>query len=131
MGTQVAGQKKGPVVTLILVILVALFFIVKQAIPKKYYYTADLKCESCGNVFQQKIAAGITFPIKCPKCENKSAYQAIKCLDCGEVFTMKPVPIAPGAPEEMMPPEMEMPKCPKCGSMNLGPVFEREKATSK
>jgi len=126
MAIQTAGQKKGPAVILVLVILVALFFIVRQAMPKKYYYTTDLKCESCGNVFQQKIASGTAFPIKCPKCGKRTAQRAMKCLDCGEIFAMKPLPVAPGAPEEMMPPEMEMPKCPKCGSMNLGSVSEQK-----
>ena len=128
MVIKTAGQKKGPVVILVLIILVALFFIIKQAMPKKYYYTTDFKCESCGEVFQKKIAGGTTFPIKCPKCGERTAYRAMKCLECGEVFTIKPVPIAPGAPEEMMPPEMmEIPKCSKCGSMNLGPVSEPKK----
>ena len=122
MAIQTAGQKKGPAAILGLIILVALFFIIKQAMPKKYYYTADLKCESCENVFQQKIASGIILPIKCPKCGKRTAYRAMKCLACGEVFT-----IHPPKPGEMPSPEMEMPKCPKCGSTNLGPVFERTK----
>ena len=131
MAIETAGQKKGPAVILVLIILVALFFIVKQAMPKKYYYTTDLKCESCGAVFQQKIASGTAFPIKCPKCGEITAQKAMKCLDCGEIFTMKPPPVAPGAPGEMIPPEMEMPKCPKCGSMNLGPVSEPVKPVSE
>ena len=119
MVAQTSAQSKAPLIILIIIILVALSFIVKQAIPKKYYYTADLKCESCGEVFQQKIASGTTFPVKCPKCRKKTAYRAIKCLDCGEIFTIHPT-----RPGEMPHPEMEMPKCPKCGSMNLGQVFE-------
>ena len=119
---QTSAQSKTPLVILIVIILVALSFIVKQAMPKKYYYTADLKCESCGAVFQQKIAAGTIFPVKCPKCGKKTVYRAVKCLDCGEIFAVHPPKL-----EEMPYPEMMMPKCPKCGSMNLGRVFEPKK----
>ncbi len=122
MAAQTSGQSKAPLLILIIIIIVALSFIIKQAMPKKYYYTADLKCESCGAVFQQKIASGTTFPIKCPKCGKKTAYRAVKCLDCGTIFT-----IHPPKPGEMPSPEMEMPKCPKCGSTNIGPVFEAKK----
>ena len=119
MVAQTSGQNKAPLVILVVIILVALFFIIRQAMPKKYYYTAELKCESCGEVFQQKIAGGTTFPVKCPKCGKKTVYGVVKCLDCGETFT-----IHPPKPGEMPSPEMEMPKCPKCSSMNLGSAFE-------
>ena len=103
-------------VILVLIIIVALVMIIKNALPKKYYYTTDLKCESCGEVFQKGIVSGTTFPVRCPKCGNKEAYHALKCLDCGEIFIFK----------EELPMEMMMPKCPKCGSTNIGSVTPPE-----
>lgn len=117
--------KKNPKVGVILVMVIGIFlvFTYQRMKPKKYYYTTDFKCEQCDNVFNTKIYGGQKLPLKCPKCGKAEAYRAIKCTDCGFVFTMKPQtpPKGPGGP-----PMMDMPKCPKCGSIKLGHVTPRE-----
>jgi predicted RNA-binding Zn-ribbon protein involved in translation (DUF1610 family) len=68
----------------------------------------------CGNAFEaseEKLnklrGDGISMadmpPIKCPKCGQESAYVAIKCEKCGNVFI----------PNYDNPAEYD--KCPKCG----------------
>ena len=119
--------KKNPAVgfTLTVVILIALFIAIKGIMPKKYSYIADLKCDSCGNVFEKKLTTGIKLPVKCQKCGKANAYRAIKCQECGEIFTMKPPPMPARGQAAPPMPMMDMPKCPKCGSMKLGVVTQR------
>ncbi len=124
-----ANWKKNPKIGVILVVVIAIFvgMTYQKMKPKKYYYTTDFKCEQCENVFNAKIYGGQKLPLKCPKCDKAAAYRALRCTDCGFVFTMKPQvpPKGPGAGGPPMP-MMDMPKCPQCGSMKLGPVTPRE-----
>ena len=125
-----ANWKNSPIagIVLALVIVIALAFVVKNAMPKKYSYTADLKCELCDAVYQAKVFSGERPPYKCIECGKKAAYRALRCMDCGEIFIQKPVVYAEDmSEEERMKQEMEMmePKCPECDSRNLGSVTPR------
>ena len=117
--------RKNPKVGVILVVVIGIFlvFTYQRMKPKKYYYTTDFNFQQCHNLFNTKIYGGQKLPLKCLKCGKAAAYRAIKCTDCGFVFTMKPQtpPKGPGGP-----PMMDMPKCPQCGSIKLGPVTPRE-----
>ncbi len=135
--------KQNPMVGVVAVIITiaAIAFMVKTMMPKKYYYTADLKCEECGYVFQERLYGGQPFPVKCPECGANAAYSAVKCMDCGEIFIVKPVELFPKleegrepTPEEMARMEeamMGMPKCPKCSSVNIGSVRKIEGAKAE
>jgi len=125
----VVSWKQNPVVGVILVvvILIALIFIIKGMVPKKYYYTADLKCEGCEAIYKMKIAAGEKFPLKCKECGKKAAYRALQCMECGDIFIIKPIEFTKDRPMDMM---EEMPKCPECGSYNIGSI-KREPEESK
>ena len=114
-------KDKMKAIVLIVVIVLSLAFITKRLIPKKYTYMADVMCDSCDAVYQTKIVSGQRFPIKCKECGIKSAYRAYRCRDCEHIFIIKPVVRKKG---EMPTPgmEMEMYKCPKCSSMNIGSV---------
>lgn len=115
-------------VVLVLVIGLALAFVVKSAMPKKYSYTADLKCELCDAVYRDKVYSGQRPPYECTECGKESAYRALRCQDCGEIFVQKPVEYPEGMSEEdRLKQEMEMmePKCPECNSSNLGSVTPR------
>ena len=119
--------KKNPAVGVVLAIVIisALAIAIKGVIPKKYSYMADLKCDACGNVFEKKLTTGVKLPVKCSKCGKAAAYRAIKCQDCGEIFTIKPALMPAGGTAVPPMPMMDMPKCPKCGSMKLGVVTQR------
>ena len=119
----------------VIIIIIAVSFTVKRMMPKKYYYTSNLKCEACNDIFQQKLYGGQRFPVKCQKCGKQAAYRALKCMTCGEVFLSKPIEM----PElkkgeeptpEMMEMLMDMPKCPKCGSFDIGSVNEPERPSA-
>jgi len=64
-------------------------------------------------------AGRIEFPIVSPYSKKKTAYRAHKCGECGTVFAYNPPP-PPESPEEIPPPDYFMPKCPVCGSIDLG-----------
>ncbi len=113
-------EKLMPVI-LVIIILAALGFIVKQAIPKKPSYTAILVDVKAKKIFKQEMIAGqqITYPVKSPYSGEKTAYLVYKCTKCGTIFAY--VPYIPKSPEEeaAMNPELMMPKCPKCGSIEV------------
>ena len=134
-----SNWKQNPIVGVVavVVIIVAVAFTIKAMMPKKYYYTADFKCEKCEAVFAKKIYSGQPFPIECATCGEAAAYSAVKCMDCGEVFVIKPM-MPEGIPElkegEEPTPEMMammedamMPKCPKCQSINIGSVRDTKR----
>lgn len=125
-----ANWKNSPIagIVLALVIIIALVFVVKNAMPKKYSRTTDLKCELCDKVYQAKVYSGEKPPYKCTACGKKAAYRALRCMDCGEIFIQKPVEYSKDMSEEdRMKMEMEImePKCPECDSRNLGSVTPR------
>lgn len=114
-----ADWRKDPKVGFILVVIIVIFLAVtyQRIKPKKNYFPADFKCEQCENVFSVKVYGGQKLPLKCPKCGKAAAYRAVKCTECGFVFTIKSQP-----PPEGPPPMTEITKCPKCGSAKLGLV---------
>lgn len=104
-----ANQKQNPLVLflLIVVIVIAIFFIVRAALPKRSRpVMADWTCEGHGYQFVAPVEAG---PIKCPK-HGDEAVRTIyyECSVHGhrfEAYRMKPaVPVTErreGAPPEM------------------------------
>ena len=54
-------------------------------------------------ILQEKGFVGMAY--LCPKCQKKSAYPAIKCLNCGNVFEKGTVPYTDGPADT----------CPECG----------------
>ncbi|MCK4437302.1 hypothetical protein KAU86_05070 [bacterium] len=109
-----ANQKQIPlaVAGLIVIIVVALFFVIKQAMPKRYRPPkVDWTCEACGHQF---IAPSVTSPTECPKCGKKEAVRSTyyECEKCGTVFEvyrskMPPLPASTEGSEDI-PPEMMM-----------------------
>ena len=54
------------------VIIITLVLIIKSTGPKKYYNTANLKCESCGEVYQGEVYSGQKMPYKCETCGEEA-----------------------------------------------------------
>jgi len=113
-------EKLLPVI-LVIIILAALGFIVKQAIPKKPVYEIILVDVKAKKIFKQKMSIGqqMVYPIKSPYSGEKTAYPAYKCTKCGTIFAF--VPYIPKSPEDeaTMNPDLMMPKCPKCGAIEV------------
>mgnify|MGYP001191331386 CR=1 FL=1 len=112
-------QKVGMVV-LVIIILAALGFIVKQAMPKKPTYGINMVDVKAKKVFQQTITVGETtnYPLNSPYTGENTAYPADQCMKCGTIFAY--IPYTPKSPTEEPPsPEIMMPKCPKCGSFEI------------
>jgi len=107
-----ADQKQNPLVIagLIVVIVVALTFVVKTAIPKRYRPpNVDWTCETCGYQF---IETAGTSPSKCPECDEMEAvrtvyYECGKCDNVFEIYRRKmPALATPKEGPETMSPEM-------------------------
>lgn len=104
-----ANQKQNPLAVfgLIAVIVIALFFVVRAALPKKYPRPlADWTCEEDGYKFVAPVEAG---PIKCPKGGGEAVRTIYyECSVHGhrfEAYRIKPaVPVAKG--EKGMLPQM-------------------------
>jgi DNA-directed RNA polymerase subunit RPC12/RpoP len=72
-------------------------------------HPVPVKCvvEGCGYVGVVHLPAGReTFPVKCPKCSQRSCYKLWECRDCGYQFLPK------GGAAEL--------ECPHCGSRRVG-----------
>ena len=106
-----AGKQQNPlaVVGLIVIIVVALIFVVKSAMPKRYRPPdVDWTCEACGEQFYGPSAVS---PTECKKCGEEEAVRSIyyMCEKCENTFEayrrkMPPAPPTPeGTPEEAMP----------------------------
>lgn len=107
-----ANQKQNPlaVVGLIVVIVVALFFVIRAAMPRRYRPPdVDWTCEACDYRF---IAASAPSPSECPECGEMEAVRSTyyECEECGtvfEAFRRKMPPVVARAEEyEGMPPMM-------------------------
>ena len=113
-------EKVVPVI-LIIIILAALGFIVKQAAPKKPTYTMTFIDVKAKKIFTKKVIAGqqLIYPVKSPYSGENTAYPVYKCTKCGTIFAY--IPYTPKSPEDMaaMNPEFMMPKCPKCGAIEV------------
>ena len=110
---------KGKIIGLIIIILLAIGFIVKQSIPKKYTYETVLLDTQTKVLYKAKIPTGVKFPIKSPYSGKKTAYPAYQCKD-GTIFPYVPPP-PPKNPEEeaKLGPDYGLPKCPKDGSPDV------------
>ncbi len=108
---------KGKIIGLVVVILIALGFIVKQAMPKKYTYETVLLDTEKKILYKAKIPAGTKFPVKSPYSGKKTAYPAYQCLEDGTIFPYVPPP--PPKEGEPVPPDFGIPRCPKDGSTNV------------
>lgn len=110
---------------LVVVILIALGFVVKQLKPKQYGgYERLLVDVTANKVFIMKVKAGeaLEFPTTSPYSEGKNAYPVLKCMKDGTIFAYdEPKPVLPGAGGEgMAPPEMgAIPVCPVCGGYEI------------
>lgn len=113
-------EKLGPVI-LVIIILAALGFIFKQAAPKKPSYTMVLVDVKAKKIFKQKLTVGsqLTYPVKSPYSGENTAYPVYKCTKDGTIFAY--VPYIPKGPDDMaaMNPDLMMPKCPKCGAIEV------------
>ncbi|MBN1445766.1 MAG: hypothetical protein JW957_06640 [Candidatus Omnitrophica bacterium] len=111
---------------LIVVIIVALGFVVKQLKPKQYGGYERMMVDVVANkVFITKVKAGevLEFPTTSPYSEGKNAYPVLKCMKDGTIFAYdepKPVPTGEGAAD--LPPVEAVPVCPVCGSNEIGLV---------
>ncbi|NOZ64093.1 MAG: hypothetical protein GXO71_04040 [Caldiserica bacterium] len=108
---------KGKIIVLAIVILLAVGFIVKQAIPKKYTYEAVLLDTEAKVLYKAKIPLGVKFPIKSPYSGKKTAYPAYQCAKDGTIFPYVPPP--PPKEGEEVSPDYGIPKCPKDGSLDV------------
>jgi len=114
-------EKLLPVV-LVIIILAALGFIVKRAIPQKPEYEIVLVDVKAKKIFKQKMTVGeqITYPVNSPYSGEKTAYPAYKCEKCGEIFAL--IFYTPKGPEDeaaVSPDIMSPPTCPKCGAVEI------------
>lgn len=105
---------------LVVVILVALAFVVKQSKPKQYTYERILVDTVANKVFVLKIPVGesLTFPTTSPFSQGNNAYPAIKCMQDGTIFAFEE-PNLEGDGPPPLDPEAIMPKCPVCGGGNI------------
>ena len=72
-------------------------------INPKCGYAFESSGEELNKLEEQGVSRGDMPPMKCPQCGQNSAYFAIKCGKCGNVFI----------PNYENPKEYD--KCPKCG----------------
>ncbi|HIE43632.1 MAG TPA: hypothetical protein EYP78_02405 [Candidatus Omnitrophica bacterium] len=114
------GGQKAKVIILTIIILIAVGFIVKQLMPKKYVYTRILVDVEAKKIFKKSFVAGhrYEFPVESPYSKGKNAYPAYQCREDGTVFAFVPVIIE--TPEEVpIDPEATVPRCPTDGSTNV------------
>jgi hypothetical protein len=105
-------------VILILIILVAIGFVVKQSKPKQYTYKVTLVDTQAGKIFKKEMVAGKVpeYPADSPYSEGKNSYPVYECMEDGTIFAF--VPVYSEDPEAMDP-EASMPRCPVCGSFEI------------
>lgn len=106
---------------IILVVLVGViaafsYLAVKRSKPdeEELGYTAVLMCANpdCQKQYEGRVVAGTPPPFVCKYCGKKTAYRAMRCLDCDSVFPLI-VQEDPTKPESE---EIRTQECPECGS---------------
>ncbi len=105
-------------IVLIIILLgaigVASYFTVKRTKPdeEQLGYTAILMCTNprCKKVFEGKIIAGRPPPFRCKYCGKMSAYRAVRCQNCGEIFAK-----IEGGDQTSPDYEEGALECPECG----------------
>jgi len=121
-------------VFLVAVIAVASYYAVKRSKPEEegMGYRAVLMCANpnCLKQFEGRIIAGKPPPFLCKYCGKKTAYRAMRCLNCDAIFAhvVREDPTRPESEEEVTQ------ECPECGSRYFKIVptkAEREEAEKK
>ena len=72
-----------------------------------------MKCSSCGEEARLAVLPGESFPMKCPKCLQRTLQSVWQCRRCQERFL-------PGKATDII-------KCPKCGSDAVGNAVDPPK----
>lgn len=120
-------------VLLVGVIAAASYFAVRRSKPdeEKLGYTAVLMCANpdCKRQYEGRIVAGTPPPFVCKYCGKKTAYRAMKCLDCSAIFPLV-VQEDPTKPESE---EIRTQECPECGSryFEIVPTKAEQKEAEK
>jgi len=126
------STKKAIMIGVIVVCLVAAAIIYVKNMPRggrgrtSAGATTWLKCTNpdCGAAYEMSESEYIKWvqestysmgpvPIRCEKCGEYSAYQAIKCEKCGTVFVMGTVP------------DDFADRCPECGYSKTEEIWEK------
>jgi len=115
-------KKSVKLAVLVVVILVALGFIVKQMRSNPNVvstYEKVLVDVVANKVFVKEFKGSEVpvFPVESPYSEGKNAYPAIMCENCKIVYALDSKPVPQGTQPD---PELYLPKCPKCGGPVLG-----------
>lgn len=106
-------------VLLVAIIAVASYFAVKRSKPAEegLGYSAVMMCASpdCQKIFQGRVIVDRPPPYRCKHCGRKTAYRAVKCSNCGEIFPFV-VQEDPSKPESE---ELVTEECPECYSRDF------------
>lgn len=126
------GSPSKSILTMIILLgvtVVAAYFAVTRSKPEPEEgrgYTAILMCSNpkCQKVFPQKVIAGQPGPYKCKYCGKKTAYRAVRCDNCGQIFpyNVQEVPTEFG-PE---PEQTGTTECPACGHDRFTRILSME-----
>lgn len=91
---------------------------------QKYRTTATMICTNCEKMFRKELSTRNVFPkLECPDCKQKTAYRAVQCRNCEEIFALET--------EGKENPTLDL-VCPYCGSPDIDldsssiPVEEEE-----
>jgi DNA-directed RNA polymerase subunit RPC12/RpoP len=80
---------------------------------KTFYSTTTMICTNpeCGKIFQQRLVTRDVFPkLRCPHCKLETAFRAVQCQNCGEIFGLDPA---------RKPDPVTDLRCPRCGSREI------------
>ena len=112
-----ATWRQNPAVAIVAGVILVGAIILTVVLMQPSKVTFALKCESCNTEFQAKLPQDTIFPVACPSCGKKTAYQAVKmrCKACAKTFVRLNKPIVPssGNLAEKVQPGV---KCPHCGA---------------
>jgi hypothetical protein len=104
------------IVILLGIVAVASYFGASRSKPEPEEgrgYTAVLMCSDpeCQKVFPQRVIAGQPGPYKCKHCGKKTAYRAVQCDKCGQIFPYDVREVSTEFGRE----QTGTTECPKCG----------------
>ncbi|MDP2899320.1 MAG: hypothetical protein Q8Q12_22515 [bacterium] len=114
--SRISQRPLGAVLAVIIFVGAVTFLIIKvssTARQKTYYRTTTMICTNpdCGNIFQQRLVTKDVLPrLRCPKCKLVTAFRAVQCQNCGEIFGLDP---------DRKPDAFTDLRCPKCGSLEI------------
>jgi len=116
-------------VILLGIIGVASYFAVTRSKPEPEEgrgYTTVLMCSdpTCQKIFSQRVIAGQPGPFKCKQCGKKTAYQAVRCDNCGEIFPYNVREVS----TESGPKQIGTTECPECGYDRFTRIQSMEEA---